>query len=314
MDVEEAGMIVATLQRGRNFMAVAIACAGMMLAAPAGFAQAGVAAAAAPSSGVAASPAPVFDVATIKPHQPDPRPMGGGGWVRNTPDGIKGMGVTVTSLVRSAYGLLLDTQVTGGPDWTRSERYDVEAKMSAEDIAAMQQLNSAEKKVRSEQMLQALLAERFNLKTHSEIRQEPVYELVVAKGGAKMKDAATDPNPPLGKRADGKPRFGMNFTKDTSIVQAESMESFAAFLSTPGFSIGRPLLNKTGLTGTYDFALNWSVYSRSARPKPAEGASDPADEGAFLSEALKEIGLNLHPAKGGIEYIVIDHVEKPSAN
>jgi uncharacterized protein (TIGR03435 family) len=260
-----------------------------------------------------ATPTPSFDAATIKPHKPDPMPVGLG-YVGNTPDGIKGVDVTVISLVMYAYGVPVDTRVVGGPEWAKSERYDVEAKMSAEDIAAMKALSPAEKQAHSQEMMLTLLAERFQLKAHSETRQNPIYELVVAKGGAKIRDASNDTTP-LQTGRDGKSFSGLRETSaTTSVAQNYSLKSFADYLSIPAFGIGRPVVDKTGLTGTYNFTLNWSIYARSARPAPETGASDPADEGSFLTTALKEIGLDLRPAMGGVEYIVIDHVEHPTAN
>ena len=105
------------------------------------------------------------------------------------------MDVTVISLVMYAYGVPVDTRVVGGPEWAKSERYDVEAKMSAEDIAAMKALSPAEKQAHSQEMMLTLLAERFQLKAHSETRQVPIYELVVAKGSTKIRDASNDTTP-----------------------------------------------------------------------------------------------------------------------
>lgn len=235
-----------------------------------------------------------------------------GGWF--APDGFKGSAMTVAMLVQSAYGLRAAIQVAGGPDWARSESYDVEAKMTADDIAGMKNFSRSEGTKRNEQMLQALLAERFKLKTHSEIRQVPVYELVVAKGGTKIRDAATDTTE-LRKGRDGKPFTGIHeMGATTSVVQGYSMKALADYVTSIAFANDRPVVDKTGLTGTYNFTLNWSIYARSARPKLEDGASDPAEEGSFLATALKEVGLDLHPSKGGIEYIVIDHVEKPTEN
>jgi len=308
--VKEALVIAAKLNCRRSLLLLAVACAAgrMTLLAPTVLAQASAASA---SSGAAASPA--FDVATIRPHKPDPVPMGVD-YVRNTPDGIKGAGVTITTLVMYAYGVPVDTRVVGGPDWVRSERFDVEAKMSVEDIAAMKAIGPAQKQAHSQQMLETLLAERFQLKAHSEIRQVPIYELVVAKGGAKIRDASNDTTP-LHTGSSGKPCGCLRETSaTTSEAQNYSLKSFADYLSIPAFGIGRPVVDKTGLTGTYNFTLNWSIYARSTRPAPEAGASDPADEGTFLTTALKEINLNLRPAMGGVEYIVIDHVDKPSEN
>lgn len=261
-----------------------------------------------PTPATNASPAPAFDVATIKPFHMGPGMFMGMG---NTPDGVRGGGASLAMLVVYAYGLRTEDQVTGGPDWTggkdwaKIERFDVQAKMSATDFAEMQKLSSAESTARRRLMMQTLLADRFKLKVHPEIKQVPVYELVVAKGTSKLIDSATDTNPKLDRGEDGKPRMGIQSMRVTSIVEGYSMTAWAGFLSQPVCKLGRPVLDKTGLTGTYDFPINWSVYMND----PAL----PEDEGAIF-DALKEVGLQLHPATGPIDIIVIDHVEKPTAD
>ena len=144
-------------------------------------------------------------------------------------------------------------------------------------------------------MLQSLLAERFSLTLHHGTRQIPVYEMVVAKGGIKMKDAATDPAPPqLGKGDDGKPLSTLHWLKDTTLMQAYSMKSLADLLSMPAAQVGRPVLDKTGLTSTYNFT--------------------PENDATSIFTALGEIGLKLQPSTGSVETIVVDHIEKPTPN
>jgi uncharacterized protein (TIGR03435 family) len=187
--------------------------------------------------------------------------------------------------------------------------------MSAADIATFQKLSNAEQEKWREPMTRSLLAERFSLTLHHGTKQIPVYDLVVAKASSKLVDSANDPNPPLGKGDDGKPHQGTHSLKDTSTWQAWSMENFAGFLSSAVSGVGRPVLDKTGLTGTYDFPLNWSVYSaRPAMPSAATGDASEPDDATSIFGALKEIGLKLQPAAGPMETIVIDHVEKPSEN
>jgi len=253
-----------------------------------------------------ASPTHSFEVATIKPFQQGAHKFFG---IVITPDGVNASGASLAMLVRYAYGLQTADQVSGVPDWAKTDQFDVQAKMSAADIAEVQKLSYEEGTARLKQMLQTLLAERFKLKVHSETKQVPVYELVVAKGGSKLRDAATDPNPPLGKRADGKLATGIRFLKDTAIVQM-SLTSFVSFLSQPVARVERPVLDKTGLIGTYDFTLNWSVYSNGAGSSPGS----PEDNTASIFGALQEVGLKLRPAIGPIDIIVIDHVEQPSEN
>lgn len=289
---------------GRSLL---FAAASIALACPMAFAQTNAtpSATSSPPTSAAASPAPAFDVATIKPHQGLFQMMG----VEYQPDGFAGT-VTLSMLVQYAYGLRSEDQVSGAPDWVKADWFEIQAKMSETDIAETQKLSPDEIQTRRELMLRALLAERFKLKAHIETKQAPVYELVVAKGGPKLKDAATDPNTRMGK--DGKPLGFLRFLKDTSVAQAYSMSALAGFLSQPLAGVGRPVLDKTGLTGNYNFTLNWSPQSR-AMPGIASSPPSPEDSGSIFS-ALQEVGLKLQPATGPIGIIVIDHVEHPSEN
>jgi uncharacterized protein (TIGR03435 family) len=224
------------------------------------------------------------------------------------PDGFTGT-ESLAMLVEYAYGVRADDQVSGVPDWAKEAWFDIQVKLSAADFAEMLKMSQAEINDRYQLMMQALLAERFKLKVHSETKQVKVYELVVAKGSSQLKDSATDPNPPLGKGEDGKPSFGIRWLKDTTIVQALSMANLARFLSRPVFGVGRPVLDKTGLTSTYDYTLNWSIYSASAA-----ASNSPTDDTTSIFTALGEIGLKLQPSTGPIDILVIDHVEHPTEN
>jgi uncharacterized protein (TIGR03435 family) len=163
-------------------------------------------------------------------------------------------------------------------------------------------------------MLQALLAERFKLKVHFETRQVPVFELVVAKGGPKLKDAVTDTSPDLRKDKDGKPLIGMFHTADTTVVQGQSMQPLANLMSMPFAFIGRPVIDKTGLTGTYDFTLHWSAQPLGQVVNGVASFVPPAEDAPSIFTALQELGLKLQPASGPIEVIVIDHIEHPTEN
>ena len=256
------------------------------------------------------APAPSFDVATIKPH---PGPAYNRGLMYQ-PDGYTGT-VMLPELMLYAYSLLNQDQVSGAPDWAKNDWFDVQVKISGADVAEMKKLSPAENNARRALMMQALLADRFKLKIHSETKQIPVYELVVTKGNSKLIDSATDTNPKLDKGKDGKPGMGIRFAKDTAFVEAYSMSAWALFLSQPVAGVGRPVLDKTGLTGTYDFNFNWSVYSATpAMPSAVAGDASTPDSTISIFDALKEVGLQLHPATGPIDTIVIDHVEKPSAD
>ena len=239
-----------------------LAAVWIALASPMLLAQNNAAPGAAPSPTPTtdATPAPAFDVATIKPHDKGViRGMG----LRYLPDGVNGT-VSLQMLVSNAYDLRTPDQVSGGPDWVKNDSFDVQAKMGAADAAAMDKLSNEGKIALCERMLQTLLAERFKLKVHSETKMVPVYEMVLAKGASKLIDSATDTNPKLDRGKDGKPLMGIQSMRVTSIVEGYSMTEWAGFLSQPVAGVGRPVLDKTGLTGTYDFPINWSVYSAGA--------------------------------------------------
>lgn len=255
--------------------------------------------------------APSFDVATIKPHEGILTVTG----LINQPDGIRAAADTLADMMTSAYGVRTEDQVSGGPAWVKSDRYDVEAKMSAEDAAEFQKMSPAEMKALRAQMWRSLLEDRFKLKAHIVTKDVPVYELVVAKSGPKMKDAATDTNDQLRKSPDGKPITGvMWFLKDSLTAQGYSMGSLANMLSQPFAGLGRPVIDKTGLTSTYDFTLPWSPQIKSVLPGAVATVSAPSEDAPSIFTPLQDLGLKLQPATGPEQTVVIDHVERPTEN
>jgi len=251
-----------------------------------------------------------FDVATIKPHEGMLTITG----VMNRPDGISAMAATLSEMVTSAYGVRSDDQISGGPGWMKSDRYDVEAKMAPEAAAEFQKMSPAEMKEVRAQMWRSLLEDRFRLQAHLMTKDVPVYELVVAKSGPKIKDAATDTDEHLRKGADGKPIAGVVwFLKDGLTAQGYSMGSLANMLSQPFTGVGRPVVDKTGLTGIYDFTLDWSPQLKGVQGGPAV-LSAPSEDAPSIFTALQQLGLKLQPATGPEKMVVIDHVERPSQN
>jgi uncharacterized protein (TIGR03435 family) len=234
--------------------------------------------------------------------------------VMNAPDGVNGAAATLSMLVEYAFGLRSEDQVSGGPDWTKTERFDVQAKINEADIAGMDKLSPTDKKARLRLMMQALLAERFQLKVHSQTKQVPIYELVVARGGPKLTDAATDADPHLQLGKDGKPLHGfIRFLNEMSVAQGYSMPWLADFLSGPMAGLGRPVVDKTGLTGTYNFTLDWTPPHPGVRLGAPDGPSPPEDSPSLFT-ALGDLGLKLQPSTGPLETIVIEHAERPTAN
>jgi uncharacterized protein (TIGR03435 family) len=215
---------------------------------------------------------------------------------------------TIDSLVNIAYGVNR-FQLVGVPNWTTV--FAIEAKGDADADAKMAALPPDEQWMEQQHMLQALLADRFKLKTHWETKQGDVYNLVAAKGGPKlgaegsMPPSADElrifkerPIPPL-RQGDVGGSLGW-------IAHGCSMESWARILSA---MFGRPVFDKTGLTAKYDFVLKYK--GRWDRDRPA----DDLDPTPPMDRALQEeLGLKVEPAKGPVKTLVIDHVEKPSEN
>ncbi len=216
-----------------------------------------------------------FEVASIKPHLDD-------GPVRVSMAGehgnIRYIGVTVRACVRKAYGLRVFPVAQPG-DPLSTDRYDIIAKASGD---------ASEEQTRV--MLQALLEERFKLAVHRETKELPVFALVLGKKGPKFREVKDDGT---GAEISG---------GDGHQIKAHhvSMKLLAGALQ--GY-IGDPVLDETGLTGLYDLNLDFTLDE------------NVSAEGPRIFEAVQEqLGLKLESRKGPVEVIVIDHVEKPSAN
>ena len=225
-----------------------------------------------------------YDAVTIKP-DPD-----GHGFFKLSPDSFSMGGMPAWVLIRSAYGVLMEGQVVGLPGWAKTEPIAVEAKMDADTTRALRKLPPMEQWKQMQLMLQAMLADRFALKAHRETNDLPIYELTVAKGGSKMKQTSPDTT---GGNA--------NYASGKVTAHQISIESLAANLS---FAVGRVVVNKTGLDGGYDFTLDY-----------APDSADPSDTRPSIFTALEEqLGLKLEPARGSVDVIVVDHIERPTPN
>jgi bla regulator protein blaR1 len=254
-----------------------------------------------------------FEVASIKPSDPDARynqrmlmlQPGGGLRVTN---------LTLKGLIIWAYDVR-DFQISGGPGWTDSARYDIQAKpeRSADSDSAPSdpgrmtddQLKTLAGQVRHR--LQALLADRFQLAIHRETREEPVYALLVANSGAKLQEAKDGGN--------------RNMSMGIGHLNGEGvqLQFLAQVLSD---QLGRPVLDKTGLNGHYDFKLQWTPgpgegggFGPFGAPLGPDAPPPPDPNGASIFTAVQEqLGLRLESTKGPVEIIVVDRAEKASEN
>jgi uncharacterized protein (TIGR03435 family) len=190
-----------------------------------------------------------------------------------------------------------ETRILDAPGWARTTYFNIDA---TADPAVDQQLHSLPSdagRKQKEQMVQALLADRFRLVTHAETRELPIYELIVAKGGAK-----------LGGLKSG----GTTVNHGRDHIEVEGSNSVAFLAEELSKETGRDVVDKTGITGRYDLKLNWTPDD-ATEPQLLNGV--PIDSGPTLFTALEEqLGLKLEPAKGPVQVLVIDKVEMPSAN
>ncbi|HEV3220064.1 MAG TPA: TIGR03435 family protein [Candidatus Acidoferrales bacterium] len=233
-----------------------------------------------------------------------------------TVDGYRAESVPLQYLVQEAFGVR-EYGISGGPDWLRSEFYDVDAKMESSVADALGKLPPAQRTVARQQMLQALLAERLSLKIHRETKEEPVYLLVIGKNGPKLQNSKPDnaqtyPGPD-GSATRGRIQIGRGSGGGQKArADSVSMKLLEQWLT---MELGRPVLDRTGLTGAYDFTLEWMPDMVQTPPPDAVSADSlPGIPGASIFTAVQQLGLKLEPGKSPLEVIVIDHVEKPSGN
>jgi uncharacterized protein (TIGR03435 family) len=208
---------------------------------------------------------------------------------------------TLASLLLAAYELRPQQLI--GPQWLTSERYEIEAKVP-EGATAAQQLV----------MLRNLLTERFRMQAHREIKELPVYEMTIARGGSKLKESAPGPKPLPPLRPGGP--FFLSFKDGVTAVglrEQGSTEALAARLSSEA---DRLILDRTGLQGNYGIVLSWTPPASSAPAAAATGDPAAPDPGISLLTALEsQLGLKLVPKKGMVEVLVVDRAEKvPTEN
>ena len=192
------------------------------------------------------------------------------------------------------YGAFNDERVLGEPGWIKSAAYDIDAKVDAADAPAFDQLGPRQKA----SMLQAVLKDRFRLSVHDETRDFPVYALVIAKGGSKLKKS--NPDDPLTKalptlRMRGKGRLEAHHC---------AIQEMLAFLSPLQ---GRTIVDRTALTAKYEFTLSWAPDTMTTEAPPAD-ESRPSIFTAFQ----EQLGLKLESQKAPLDVLVVDHIEKPS--
>ena len=260
-----------------------------------------------------------FEVASIRPNH-------SGAVVGHT--GAAGLGgapmdryidtnITIKQLICWAFagkGLPIPSdQVSGGPGWINSERYDINAKLEDSQVAALAKLSPIDRIVQIRLMVQSLLADRFGLVVENTTATRPVYALVIAKGGSKLQETVPGSLSPI--KDEGHPIQARFFPGDIR-GHGIPMSYLARSLSQLG-GLGRPVLDETGLKGKYDIDLKWTADLPGMIPGPSSSAetAPPVTSGPSIFTAIQEqLGLKLKSTKGPVENLVIVHIEKPSEN
>lgn len=248
-----------------------------------------------PQSRTAPQVPPQFDVAAIHLHEPLPHDHVS---ITSSPrDGqLRATNVSLFTLIWWSFEMP-ESRILGAPGWASTKRFDIEATADPSVDAQLRTLASDAGRRQKEEMVQALLADRFGLVTHIETRELPMYNLVVAKGGKKL--GAIQESGTL-----------INLGRDHMEVQgSNSVSLLAEQLSKV---VGRDVVDKTGIAGRYNLKLQW-IPDDSEASAPG-GSADDASGPSIFTALEEQLGLKLNSAKGPVPVLVIDHVELPSAN
>jgi uncharacterized protein (TIGR03435 family) len=265
---------------------------------------------------------PSFEVASIKPSDPGQR----GSSIMNQPGGrLVIRAVPLRALMTFAYRVR-DFQVSGGPGWVGTDRWDMEARAEEGSITPPTGLPDPNTPDPMAIRLQSLLEDRFQLKLHRETRDLPIYELSIAKGGSKMKlsedqtpyqppERGAPPPPPM-QPGGAMPRFSMRMGRGNLEGVAMDIPNIVQAFSS---QFGRTVVDKTGLKGLYDLKLQWTpdlaALGGPAGPGGPEAAPPIDPNGPSIFTAIQEqLGLKLDSTKGPVDVLVIDSVQKPTEN
>jgi uncharacterized protein (TIGR03435 family) len=249
----------------------------------------------------AQSPAPrpafeAFEVASIKPADPDSK----GRFIRmQSADRFVARNHALKTLIAAAYNLS-PRAVSGGPDWVDSEHYDILAKTPGEVRPNLEE---------QMKMLRKLLADRFQLDFRREIRELPIYALTLARNGSKLRPTTVSPD----AAPEGPPPLIFVLSPEGASLPGRSATTGELASVIQRAALDRPVLDRTGLTGRYDFDLQWLPDETQFGGAGAWKSDDAARPDLFTA-IQQQLGLRLEATRGPVETLVIRHAEKPSAN
>ena len=265
----------------------------------------------------AAAHGQAFEIASIRPSAPN-APRGGFGV---SPSGLfRAEGLSLVELIQGAYssGLpLYRFQITGGPDWMDTARFDINATSSIRNATPAQTM----------QMVKALLVDRFKLVAREEMKDGPTYLLNVlsrdGKLGPKMRPSSVacpvpGATPPAPASPDAFARCVYNVGYGTLTARGATTARLALSLAN-FYGIGRLVIDRTGLTGAFDMDMEWAPLVQFRQPgnldPPTDAAERPVNNGPTIFVALREqLGLSLDPGRGPVSTVVVERAERPSSD
>jgi uncharacterized protein (TIGR03435 family) len=272
-----------------------------MIATPAAIGQAGRAQSLSkPAPESVPAPAPVFDVAAIHLHSPEPHEHNS---IWSSPfDGhFKAANVNLIGLIRWAFAIP-ETRILGAPGWAGTMWFNIEAEAASSVDQQLHTLTSEAGELQKRRMVQALLADRFKLVTHIETKELPIYALVAAKGGPKLGEIQVN---------------GSLVEHWRDRIEVEGANSVALLAEELSQEVGRVVVDQTGIEGRYHLVLKWTPdtgaspgFSASERTTSAADSAGPS----IFTALTEQLGLKLESQKGSVQVLVIEHIEMPSEN
>ena len=207
--------------------------------------------------------------------------------------------VPMKLLLQFAFGIP-ESRILGGPEWLNTDKYDIEAKADEYIDDQMEKLPSDQGRLMKQQMLQDLLADRFQLKVHHETRNLPIYVLVAARNGPKLKESKAN---------------GSTVNTGRGYISIKGGASVTTLAEKIAENLDRIVIDKTGIEGRFDIDLKW-MPDDGAAPKLngiTEASTDSSGPSIFTA-IQEQLGLKLKSSKGLVEVLVIDHADRPSDN
>jgi uncharacterized protein (TIGR03435 family) len=249
-------------------------------------------------------PTLTFDVASIRPSRPPDANFHVS--VSSPPHSSRfaATNLPIKALLQIAYGF--DAPVVGAPEWVANTFYDIEARSDEAADARLAKLTDNEVRLEKRHAIRAMLAERLGLKTHLETRESSIYNLVVGKGGVKMQAVPTAPPPANGETPSAPPPSDVQAHGSQHGLEFDGTNaSMRAICGALGSMVQEPVVDKTGLMGTYDYKLQfgreWS-------------ANDPESWPSIFTAVQEQLGLKLEAEHEDVPNLVVDHITKPTEN